>query len=68
MREEGVGGEGGGGERGGRRGWEGQTEHVSMHSCRSSEHKKKFREWRKNHYDEFFAVKRAREMRKVNYY
>lgn len=30
-----------------------------------SEHKRKFREWRKKHYDEFFAVKRAREHKKV---
>jgi hypothetical protein len=30
----------------------------------SSEHKMKFREWRKQHYDEFFAVKRARERKK----
>ena len=32
--------------------------------CSPSEHKRKFREWRKKHYDEFFAVKKAREQRK----
>ena len=26
------------------------------------EHKRKFREWRKKHYNEFHAVKRAREL------
>ena len=26
------------------------------------EHKRKFREWRKKHYNEFLAVKRAREL------
>ena len=33
-----------------------------------SEHKRKFHEWRKKHYDEFFAVKQARERKKVNHY
>ena len=28
------------------------------------QHKKKFREWRKKHYNEFHAVKRARELMK----
>lgn len=31
-----------------------------------SEHKRKFHEWRKKHYDEFYAVKRARERKKVS--
>ena len=33
-------------------------------SDEQKQHKKEFREWRKNHYNEFMAVKRARELMK----
>ena len=41
--------------------------HVHVSTCvyMRTEHKKKFREWRKKHYDEFHAVKRLRELKKV---
>lgn len=51
--------------------WEGAGDESSEEevSEATKEHKREFTEWRKKHYNEFYAVKRAKElMKQVNSY